>query len=126
MSSGYYAINIVSEKPVNNQIYVDHSLSYYTRSIDKDVIDDLWQYIRNDKLMAAKQKLKITSCFICENGLSVTPKVTTATRQVKPLVEAYCLMFKPRHKYMQMTFITPRTKFISVCITYRKEQRRAD
>lgn len=126
MSSGYYEINIVVEKPVNNHIYVEHSFSYYTISINKDVIDDLWWYIRNNKLMSAKQKLKITSCSICENGMSVTPKVTTATRQVKPKVEAYCLMFKPRHKYMQIILTTARGREIAVCITYRKVQRRAD
>lgn len=119
---GYYKINIVAEKLVDNYFYVYNSFSVYQGILNKDEIEDLWQYIEP---LAAKQKLRINSCFICENGLSVTPKVTTATRQVKPLVEAYCLMFKPRHKYMQMTFITPRTKFISVCITYRKEQRRA-
>lgn len=123
---GYYAINIVSEKPVGNYTYVLHSFSYYPSSIDKDIIDDLWEYIRDDKLMAAKQKLVIHNCFIVMNGMPVTPKVTTTTRRVKPLVEAYCSMFKPSHKCMQMIFLTPRSRLITVSVTYRKEQRCAD
>lgn len=123
---GYYAINIVSEKLVDGYCFVEHSFSYYPSSIDKDVIDDLWEYIRDDKLMAAKQKLSLNSCFICTNGKPSIPKVKPVSKKVKTLLESYCLVFKPKHRFMQLTFTTRRDREITVSITYRKGERHAD
>ena len=118
---GYYAINIVSEKLVDGYFYVHHSFGAYPRSIGKDETADLWNYISNNKWLAAKQKLSLTSCLICTNGKPGIPKVMPAAKKVKTLFESYCLMFKPKHKFMQMTFTTARGREINVCITYRKE-----
>ena len=118
---GYYEINVVSEKLVGGYCFMCHSYSYSTNIITKKAIEFVWQYISNDKLMAAKQKLSLTSCFICMNGKPRTPKVTTADKKVKTLFESYCLLFKPKHKYMQIILTTARGRKITVCITYRKE-----
>lgn len=119
---GYYSVNIMSEKLVDGYFYVHHSFGAYPRIIGKDEIADFWNYISNDRLMAAKQKLSLTSCFICMNGEPHTPKVTTADKKVKTLFESYFLLFKPKHKYIQMTFTTARGRKITVYITYRKEK----
>ena len=118
---GYYAINIVAEKLVDGYFYVDHSFGTYPSIIGKDETVSLWNYISNNRWIAAKQKLSLTSCFICRNGKPHTPKVTTADKKVKTLFEAYCLLFKPKHKYMQIILTTARGRKITVCITYRKE-----
>ena len=118
---GYYEINVVSEKLVGGYCFMCHSYSYSTNIITKKAIEFIWQYISNDKLMAAKQKLSFNSCLICTNGKPGIPKVTPAAKKVKTRFESYCLMFKPKHKFMQMTFTTARGREINVCITYRKE-----
>lgn len=118
---GYYEINIVSEKLVGGYCFMCHSYSYFTNIITKKAIEFVWQYISNDKLMAAKQKLSFNSCLICTNGKPGIPKVMPAAKKVKTLFESYCLMFKPKHKFMQMTFTTARGREINVCITYRKK-----
>lgn len=116
---GYYKINIVAEKLVDNYFYVYNSFSVYQGILNKDEIEDLWQYIEP---LAAKQKLRINSCFICMNGEPHTPEVAPADKKVKTLFEAYCLLFKPKHKYMQIILTTARGRKITVCINYRKER----
>lgn len=116
----YYEINIVAEKLVDGYFYVDHSFGVYPSIINKDEIDDLWNFISKNALMAAKQKISITSCVICNNGEPGIPEMPPTAKKVKTLFESYCLMFKPKHKFMQLTLTTARNRKITVCITRRK------
>lgn len=117
---GHYEINIVSEKLVGGYCFVDTTYSFYTDIISKEDIDFLWRLISSNKLMAAKQKLSFNSCFVCPKSKPSIPRVRPAGKKGKSLFEFYCLMFKPKHKFMQMTFTTARDREITVCIAYRK------
>lgn len=117
---GYYEINIVSEKLVGGYCFVDTTYCFYTDSISKKDIEFLWRHISSNKLMAAKQKLSFNSCFVCSKNKPGIPKVKTAGKKGKSLFEYYCLMFKPKHKFMQMTFTTAKNREITVCISYKK------
>lgn len=118
---GYYVINIVSENLVDGHFYVHDSFGAYPRSIGKDETADLWNYISNNKWLAAKQKLSFCSCTYFVKGKPVRDQGYKSKIPARSILKGYCRMFKHEFKYMQMVFTTPRDRAITVCITYRKE-----
>lgn len=119
---GYYEVNVVAQRWIQGAFLVNSTYKYYTDTLQKEDIDIVWQFIRNNRLMAAKQKISFCSCTYFVKGKPVRGQWDNKKLQAKTLFKKYCRKFEPKLKLMEMAFTTPRDRVISVSITHRKQE----
>lgn len=118
---GYYEVNIVAHRWILGSFLVNSTYKYYTDTLEENDIAIIWQFISNNRLMAAKQKISFCHCTVIKKSAS---KIVYGDdgRSARDAFKTYWHMFEPEFKLMQMSFSTPRDRVISVSITHRKQE----
>lgn len=116
---GYFEVNIESIQWVDGYFADSFKHKYCVNKLTKKAIDFIWHFIRNDRLMAAKQKLMFYSCTHFVKGDPIPDWLVDRTLSARTLFEKYCQQLRrSADTRIEIVFNTPRHRSINVNIKY--------
>lgn len=119
---GYFEVSIESNQWVNGYFEGSFRHKYCADKLTKKVIDCIWHFIRNDKLMSAKQKIVFHSCTKFVKGDPVPDWLVDRKLTARNLFERYCQQLRRSADVsVEIVFNTPRHRSINVNIKYEEK-----